>query len=144
MNISLACDHGGLALKQAVKQHLEKLGHQVEDFGTHTSDSCDYSNFAAPAAQAVAQGRCERGIVICTTGIGVSITANKIHGIRCALLSDLMSARLTRQHNDANMMALGAGVVGEKLALEMVDLFLTTPFEGGRHARRVDKVMALE
>ena len=105
MNISLACDHGGLALKQAVKQHLEKLGHQVEDFG---------------------------------------ITANKIHGIRCALLSDLMSARLTRQHNDANMMALGAGVVGEKLALEMVDLFLTTPFEGGRHARRVDKVMALE
>ena len=94
MNISLACDHGGLALKQAVKQHLEKLGHQVEDFGTHTSDSCDYSDFAAPAAQAVAQGRCERGIVICTTGIGVSI--------------------------------------------------LTTPFEGGRHARRVDKVMALE
>lgn len=92
----------------------------------------------------MAQGRCERGIVICTTGIGVSITANKIHGIRCALLSDLMSARLTRQHNDANMMALGAGVVGEKLALEMVDLFLTTPFEGGRHARRVDKVMALE
>ena len=144
MNISLACDHGGLALKQAVKQHLEKLGHQVEDFGTHTSDSCDSSDFAAPAAQAVAQGRCERGIVICTTGIGVSITANKIHGIRCALLSDLMSARLTRQHNDANMMALGAGVVGEKLALEMVDLFLTTPFEGGRHARRVDKVMALE
>lgn len=144
MNISLACDHGGLALKQAVKQHLEKLGHQVEDFGTHTSDSCDYSDFAAPSAQAVAQGRCERGIVICTTGIGVSITANKIHGIRCALLSDLMSARLTRQHNDANMMALGAGVVGEKLALEMVDLFLTTPFEGGRHARRVDKVMALE
>ncbi len=92
----------------------------------------------------MAEGRCERGIVICTTGIGVSITANKIHGIRCALLSNLMSARLTRQHNDANMMALGAGVVGEKLALEMVDLFLTTPFEGGRHARRVDKVMALE
>ena len=131
MNISLACDHGGLALKQAVKQHLEKLGHQVEDF-------------AAAAARAVASGECQRGIVLCTTGIGVSITANKIDGIRCALLSDLMSARLTRQHNDANMMALGAGVVGEKLALEMVDLFLTTPFEGGRHARRVDKVMALE
>ena len=144
MKISLACDHGGLSLKLAVKQHLEALGHQVEDFGTHTRDSCDYSDFAAPAAQAVAKGQCERGIVICTTGIGVSITANKVKGIRCALLSDLMSARLTRQHNDANMMALGAGVVGEKLALEMVDLFLTTPFEGGRHARRVDKVMALE
>ena len=133
MKISLACDHGGLSLKLAVKQHLEALGHQVEDFGTHTRDSCDYSDFAAPAAQAVAKGQCER-----------SITANKVKGIRCALLSDLMSARLTRQHNDANMMALGAGVVGEKLALEMVDLFLTTPFEGGRHARRVDKVMALE
>ena len=121
MKISLACDHGGLSLKLAVKQHLEALGHQVEDFGTHTRDSCDYSDFAAPAAQAVAKGQCERGIVICTTGIGVSITANKVKGIRCALLSDLMSARLTRQHNDANMMALGAGVVGEKLALEMVD-----------------------
>ncbi len=114
MKISLACDHGGLSLKLAVKQHLEALGHQVEDFGTHTRDSCDYSDFAAPAAQAVAKGQCERGIVICTTGIGVSITANKVKGIRCALLSDLMSARLTRQHNDANMMALGAGVVGEE------------------------------
>ena len=97
MKISLACDHGGLSLKLAVKQHLEALGHQVEDFGTHTRDSCDYSDFAAPAAQAVAKGQCERGIVICTTGIGVSITANKVKGIRCALLSDLMSARLTRQ-----------------------------------------------
>ena len=133
MKISLACDHGGLSLKLAVKQHLEALGHQVEDFGTHTRDSCDYSDFAAPAAQAVAKGQCERGIVIC-----------KVKGIRCALLSDLMSARLTRQHNDANMMALGAGVVGEKLALEMVDLFLTTPFEGGRHAGRVAKISALE
>ena len=131
MKISLACDHGGLSLKLAVKQHLEVLGHQVEDFGTHTRDSCDYSDFAAPAAQAVAKGQCERGIVICTTGIGVSITANKVKGIRCALLSDLMSARLTRQHNHANMMA-------------KVHLYLTTPFEGGRHARRVDKVMALE
>lgn len=144
MKISLACDHGGLALKEAVKAHLEGLGHEVMDFGTHTTDSCDYVDFAAPAARAVGDGTCPRGIVICTTGIGVSITANKIKGVRCALLSDLMTARLTRQHNDTNMMALGAGVVGEKLALEIVDTWLNTEFEGGRHARRVDKLMALE
>ena len=100
--------------------------------------------FRSPAAQAVARGACDRGIVICTTGIGVCIAANKVRGIRCALLSDLMSARLTRQHNDTNMMALGAGVVGEKLALELVDVWLTTEFEGGRHARRVHKLMDLE
>ena len=144
MKISLACDHGGLSLKLAVKQHLEALGHQVEDFGTHTRDSCDYSDFAAPAAQAVAKGQCERGIVICTTGIGVSITANKVKGIRCALLSDLMSARLTRQHNDANMMAIGAGFTGKNMAERMVEVFLSTEFEGGRHERRVNKIMALE
>ena len=144
MKISLACDHGGLSLKQAVREHLEALGHQVEDFGTDSPESCDYPDFAAPAAQAVARGACDRGIVICTTGIGVCIAANKVRGIRCALLSDLMSARLTRQHNDTNMMALGAGVVGEKLALELVDVWLTTEFEGGRHARRVQKLMNLE
>lgn len=144
MKISLACDHGGLSLKQAVREHLEALGHQVEDFGTDSQESCDYPDFAAPAAQAVARGACDRGIVICTTGIGVCIAANKVRGIRCALLSDLMSARLTRQHNDTNMMALGAGVVGEKLALELVDVWLTTEFEGGRHARRVQKLMDLE
>lgn len=144
MKISLACDHGGLSLKQAVREHLEALGHQVEDFGTDSQESCDYPDFAAPAAQAVARGACDRGIVICTTGIGVCIAANKVRGIRCALLSDLMSARLTRQHNDTNMMALGAGVVGEKLALELVDVWLTTEFEGGRHARRVHKLMDLE
>lgn len=144
MKISLACDHGGLSLKLAVKQHLEALGHQVEDFGTHTRDSCDYSDFAAPAAQAVAKGQCERGIVICTTGIGVSITANKVKGIRCALLSDLMSARLTRQHNDANMLALAGGFTGPFEAERLVDAFLTTEFEGGRHARRVNLVMETE
>lgn len=144
MKIALACDHGGLNLKQAVKRHLEELGHQVADFGTHTAESCDYPDYAAEAARAVAGGRCQMGIVICTTGIGVSIAANKIHGVRCALVSDLMSARLTRQHNDANMMALGAGVVGEKLALELTDAFLAASFEGGRHARRVAKLMALE
>lgn len=144
MKISLACDHGGLDLKLAVKKHLEALGHEVVDYGTHTLDSCDYADFAAPAARAVANGECDRGIVICTTGIGVSITANKIKGIRCALLSDLMSARLTRQHNDTNMMALGAACVGEKLALEIVDMWLTTEFEGGRHARRIQKIADLE
>ena len=144
MKISVACDHGGLELKNTIAKHLESQGHEVKDFGTYTKDSCDYPEFAAAAARAVAGGECERGIVVCTTGIGVSIAANKIKGIRCALLSDLMSARLTRQHNDTNMMALGQGVVGEKLALEIVDTWLATEFEGGRHARRVGKLMDLE
>lgn len=137
MKISIGCDHGALALKNAVKAHLTAQGHEVLDFGTDSTDSCDYPDFAVPAAQAVASGECERGIVLCTTGIGVSIAANKVKGIRCALLSDLMSARLTREHNDANMMALGAGVTGPNLAKRMLELFLNTEFEGGRHARRV-------
>ena len=144
MKISLACDHGALALKRAVRAHLEELGHEVLDFGTDTPDSCDYADFGVPAARAVASGECERGVVLCTTGIGMCITANKIRGIRCALLSDLMSARLTRQHNNANMIAMGAAVVGEMLALEILDVFLTTEFQGGRHQRRIDKVMALD
>lgn len=142
--IALACDHGALTLKNAIKAHLEAKGLAVKDFGTYTTESCDYSDYGALAAKAVASGECDRGIVCCTTGIGISITANKVKGIRCALLSDLMSARLTRLHNDTNMMALGGGVVGEKLALEIVDVWLDTPFEGGRHQRRVDKMMALE
>ena len=144
MKIALACDHGGLELKLAIAAHLKARGIETEDFGTDSHESCDYSDFAAPAARAVAEGRCDRGILVCTTGIGMSITANKVHGIRCALLSDLMSARLTRQHNDSNMMALGQGVVGEKLALEIVDVWLDTAFEGGRHKRRIDKIAALE
>ncbi|MBE6931841.1 MAG: ribose 5-phosphate isomerase B [Ruminococcaceae bacterium] len=144
MKISLACDHGALTLKQKVRQHLEAQGHTVVDFGTNTPDSCDYADFGIPAAKAVASGECDRGIVLCTTGIGMSMSANKVKGIRCALLSDLMSARLTRQHNDANVLAMGAAVVGEMLALEIVDVFMTTEFEGGRHQRRVDKIMALE
>lgn len=142
--IALACDHGALTLKEAVKKHLTEHGLEFRDFGTYTPESCDYPDYAAAAARAVASGECDRGIVMCTTGIGVSIACNKIRGIRCALLSDKMSARLTRQHNDTNMMALGAGVVGEKLALEIVDTWLNTEFQGGRHQRRVDKVMALE
>ena len=142
--IALACDHGALELKEAVKQHLQARGLECKDFGTYTTNSCDYPDFGAAAARAVASGECEKGIVMCTTGIGISIAANKIKGVRCALLSDLMSARLTRQHNDTNMMAMGAGVVGTKLALEIVDTWLDTAFEGGRHQRRVDKLMALE
>ena len=145
IKISIGCDHGALALKNKVVTHLEKLGYEVKDFGTDTADSCDYPDFAAAAARAVAAGECERGIVLCTTGIGVSITANKVKGVRCALLSDPWSAKMTRLHNDTNMMALGAGVVGENLALEIVDTWLGTEFSGEeRHQRRIDKVMSLE
>ena len=145
MKISIACDHGAFEMKEAVKAHLSGKGFEVVDFGCHSLASCDYPDMIAPAAQAVASGECEKGIVLCTTGIGVSITANKVGGIRCALLSDVMSARLTREHNDTNMMAIGAGVVGEKLALEIVDTWLGTAFSGdARHQRRIDKVMALE
>jgi ribose 5-phosphate isomerase B len=145
MKIAVGCDHGALSLKNKVVAHLESQGYTVVDFGTHTLDSCDYPDFAEAAARAVADGRCDRGIVMCTTGIGVSISANKIRGIRCALLSDIMSARMTREHNDSNVMALGAAVVGEMLALEIVDTWIGTEFSHGeRHQRRVDKIMALE
>ena len=143
--IALACDHGAFDLKQAIMKHLEARGLAYKDFGCYDKSSCDYPDFAAPAARAVASGECEKGIVVCTTGIGVSITANKIKGIRCALLSDVMSARLTREHNDTNMMALGAAVTGEMLALEIVDVWLDTAFSGvERHQRRIDKMMAYE
>lgn len=145
MKIAVACDHGAFDLKQEVVSHLKSEGYEVEDFGTHSKDSCDYPDFAAPAAKAVAAGQCDMGVLLCTTGIGVSITANKVKGIRCALLSDLLSAELTRLHNNTNMMALGAGVVGENLALAIIDKWLTTPFSGeARHQRRIDKMMALE
>jgi len=145
MKIAIGCDHGALALKNTVLAHLEKKGYEVKDFGTYTADSCDYPDFAAAAAKAVAAGECDKGIVLCTTGIGVSIAANKVDGIRCALLSDVMSARMTREHNDTNVMAIGAGVVGQMLALEIIDTWLGTEFSGEpRHQRRIDKVMALE
>ena len=145
MKISIACDHGALELKNAIKAHLEQLGHEVRDFGTHTTDSCDYPDMIAPAAEAVANGECDRGIVLCTTGIGASITANKVRGVRCALLSDVLTARMTRLHNDTNVMALGAGIVGKNLAMEIVDVWLGTEFSHEeRHQRRIDKMMALE
>ena len=145
MKIAIGCDHGAIDLKNKLVSHLEAQGHEVKDFGTYTKASCDYPEFAAAAARAVANGECEKGIVLCTTGIGVSISANKIDGIRCALLSDLWSAKMTRLHNDTNMMALGAGVVGENLALEIADVWLGTEFSGDeRHQRRINKLMALE
>ena len=145
MKVSIGCDHGALALKNKMVAHLVARGYDVKDCGTYTADSCDYPDFAAAAAKAVASGECEKGVVLCTTGIGVSIAANKVKGIRCALLSDVMSARLTREHNDTNMLAIGAGVVGEMLALEILDTWLETEFSHNeRHQRRIDKVMALE
>lgn len=144
MKIAMGSDHGGFALKQHLKTYLENKGCLVEDCGTDSTQSCDYPDFGRLAAEAVASGRCERGIVICTTGIGISISANKVRGIRCALCSEPLSAETTRRHNDANMLALGGGMIGPNMAERIVDVFLSTAFEGGRHQRRVDKVMSIE
>ena len=142
--IALGCDHGGYALMQSVKKHLDELGLEYKDFGTYSTDSCDYPVYAKAAAGAVASGECERGILICGTGIGISIAANKMKGIRCCVCSDTFSAKYTRLHNDANVLSMGGRVVGPGLACEMVDIFLETEFEGGRHARRVEKLAQLE
>ena len=142
--IAIASDHGGYALKEHIKAYLTAQGKTCKDFGTDSTASCDYPVFGRAAAEAVASGECETGIVICTTGIGISITANKVKGIRCALCSDSVTAEMTRRHNNSNMLAMGAGIVGNLLAERIVDTFLATEFEGGRHARRVDLVMAIE
>ena len=142
--IAIASDHGGYLLKEHIKAYLAAKGITCEDFGTDSTESCDYPIFAKAAAEAVASGRCERGIVICTTGIGVSIAANTVRGIRCALCGDVLSAEMTRRHNDANMLAMGAGIVGHLMAERIVDTFLNTEFEGGRHARRVAEMMEIE
>ena len=145
MKIAIGTDHGALELKAKLIPYLEGKGYEVHDFGTYENVSCDYPVYAAAAARAVASGEYDRGIVLCTTGIGVSIAANKVKGIRCALLSDLKSAEMTRLHNDTNMMALGAGVVEESLALKIVDTWLETEFSGeARHSRRIAMVMDLE
>ncbi len=144
MKIAVACDHGGLNLKKEVIKYLNQSGYEVKDFGTDSTDSCDYPDYALPAAEAVASGECERGIVICSTGIGVSIVANKVPGIRCAHCHDTYCAEFTRLHNNANMLALGEKVVGAGYALKIVEIFLKTEFEGGRHQRRVDKITAIE
>ena len=142
--IAIASDHGGYALKEHIKAYLAAKGITCEDFGTDSLASCDYPIFGRAAAEAVSSGKCEKGIVICTTGIGISITANKVKGIRCALCGDPLSAELTRRHNDANMLAMGAGIVGPNLAERIVDAFLSAQFEGGRHERRVNLMMDIE
>ena len=142
--IAIACDHGGYLLKQAVIRHLEENGYTYKDFGCDSTESVDYPDYAVPACRAVTSGDCDCAILICGTGIGMSLCANKVHGIRAACCSDTFSARMTRLHNDANALCLGARVIGEGLALDMIDLFLTTEFMGGRHAQRVEKVMNIE
>ncbi len=144
LTISLGCDHGGYALKETLKAHLLELGHEVVDCGCDSTESCDYPVFAQQAAWAVASGQCRFGVVVCTTGIGVSIAANKVHGIRCALCHEPWSAQMTRRHNNANMLALGAGVTGPHLALDILDAFLAYEFEGGRHQRRIGQMMDIE
>ena len=140
MKISMACDHGGLELKNALKAHLLDKGYQVCDFGTYTTDSCDYPDYAKLAAQAVSTGECDFGVVVCTTGIGVSIVANKVKGVRCALCQNVDMATMTRKHNTANVIAFGQKYTSVADAIAMTDAFLTTEFEGGRHQRRVDKI----
>ena len=142
--IALACDHAAVGMKNEIIKLLEEMGLTYKDFGTYTEDSCAYPVFAARAARAVAAGECDRGIVICGTGIGISIAANKVRGIRCGLCSDPLSAELTRRHNDANMLAFGARIVGVELAKAIVRAFLTTEYEGGRHQARVDMLAKLE
>lgn len=138
MKIALGSDHGGYGLKQEVINYLKEKGIEYKDYGCISAASCDYPAYGRAAAEAVAAGECEKGIVICTTGIGISIAANKIKGIRCALCGDTVSARLTREHNNANMLAMGAGIIGINLALDIVDTFLKTEFPGEeKHARRV-------
>ncbi len=144
MKIAVACDHAGLQLKNVLIEEMQKEGYEVKDFGTYTEESCDYPDYVIPTAKAVANGGFDRGVVVCGTGLGVSMTANKVHGIRCAVCHDTFSAKATRQHNDANMLAMGQRVVGTGVALEVLKAFLETDYEGGRHQRRIDKMMALE
>ena len=144
MKIAFGCDHAGFDFKERIIAELKNMGHEVLDFGTNSSDSCDYPDFGAAAARAVAEGKADKGIVVCGSGIGISLAANKIKGIRCALCHDHLMAQLSRQHNDANMLAFGSRTVGIQVALDMIHVFLTTEFEGGRHATRVKKLMELD
>lgn len=144
MKISIASDHGAYALKEHLKPFIESLGHKVVDFGTYSTESCDYPQFIAPAAHALANGEVDRAIVLCTTGIGASIVANKVEGVRCALVHDSWSAVMTRRHNNTNALAIGAGVTGPNLAEQIVSTWLVTDFDGGRHQRRVDQITAVE
>ena len=144
MKIAIGCDHGGYLLKQDILIWLEEHDIDFEDVGCFSTESVDYPVYAEKVARAVAAGECSKGIVICTTGIGISISANKVKGVRCALCGDPYSAEMTRRHNDANMLAMGAGIIGPNMAERIVDVFLNTQFEGGRHARRVGLMMDIE
>lgn len=144
MRVGVGCDHGGFDLKQAVLEVLQELKFEVEDFGTHSRESVDYPDFARAVAHAVRDGRCDFGVLICGTGVGISIAANKVPGIRAALCADTFTARMARQHNDANILCLGARTLGPGLAQDIVRAFFSASFEGGRHARRVEKIRALE
>ena len=144
MKIAIGCDHGGFELKQAVAKFLEENGYEYKDYGTYDTQSCDYPDIAIPVAEAVAAGEFDRGILICGTGIGIGIAANKVKGIRAALCHDTFSAHATRQHNDSNILTMGQRVIGQGLALDIVKIWLTTEFEGGRHQKRIDKIHARE
>jgi len=142
--IAIGSDHGGYNLKMEIIKHLEKNGYEVKDFGTSSCDSVDYPDIALPVAKAVISGECEKGILVCGTGIGISIAANKVPGIRAALCTDSFMARLSREHNDANVLALGGRIIGTELALDIVDVWLKTEFSGGRHKTRIDKISQIE
>ena len=144
MKIAIGCDHGGYLLKQDILIWMEEHDIDYEDFGCYSTESVDYPIYGEKVARAVASGEYDKGIVICTTGIGISIAANKVKGIRCAHCADPLSAEMSRRHNDANVLALGAGMIGPNLARRMVEVFLNTEFEGGRHARRVAQLDAIE
>ncbi len=144
MKIAIGSDHGGLDLKEAVKEHLVKKGYEVKDFGTHTKESCDYPDVAETVALNVVDKNFDFGILICGTGIGIGIAANKVKGIRAALCHDTFSAHATREHNNANILTMGERVIGQALALDIVDTFLGAEFEGGRHQNRIDKITHLE
>lgn len=144
MKIAIGCDHGGLGLKSEVLNYLKEQNIEVKDFGTYTEESCDYADIALPVAEAVVAKEFDFGILICGTGIGISIAANKVPGVRAALCSDTFSAHATREHNDANILAMGERVVGKGLALDIVKTFLEAKFEGGRHATRIDKIADIE
>ena len=142
--IAIAADHGGYELKEMIKEHFDKSGIKYVDYGTNSSESCNYPDYARPACNAVQNGECEYAILVCGTGIGMSLVANKCHGIRAACCPDTFSVRMTRLHNNANALCLGARVIGPGLALDMVDLFLNTEFEGDRHQKRIDLVAEIE
>lgn len=145
MKVAVGCDHGGINLKPALIEYLEKKGIDYKDFGCYGKDSVDYNDYAVAVAKSVAKKECDLGILICGTGIGMSIVANKVKGIRCGHCNDAFSARMTREHNDANVLAFGERVIGVGVMLDIVDAFLTTPFSNGeRHIRRVEKIKALE